>query len=111
MKDRYNISCHSSGASILRTSFHDGNAIVSSTSSGVSENTQTFTHTNRTAHVGSNLLHSQDCFAMMKRDICPRALVDCVEEAVLNNGNTNRQKCYCGCPNIRERFVVKSSPR
>ena len=53
-----------------RTSFHDGNAIFSSTSSRVRENAQTFTDTNRTAHVGSNLLHSQQgCFPILKRGI------------------------------------------
>ena len=51
------------------TSFHNGNAHFSSASSGVMENTQTFKHTNRTAHVESNLLQSQGCFAIMKRGI------------------------------------------
>ena len=62
------LPCHAiSSSDRPRTSFHYSSAIFSSASSTVSKNTQT--HTNRTAHAGSNLLHSQGCAAIMKRGI------------------------------------------
>ena len=40
--------------------------LFASTSSGIRENTQTFTRTDRTVHLASNLLQSQGCFAIRK---------------------------------------------
>ena len=43
-----------------------GKTPLTATSSTVRENTQTFTHTNRTPHLSSNLLQSPGCFAIRK---------------------------------------------
>ena len=44
----------------------NGKNPLTAASSRVRENTQIFTHTNTTSHVGNDLLQSQGCFAIRK---------------------------------------------